>query len=703
MKEYTIAFVGNPNVGKSAWINALSDADFKVGNWPGVTVERKEATIKYHGNLYHLIDLPGCYSLNKQENEERITSDFLQKEQVDLIVNVVDASNLSHNLYLTLLLRELQIPMLIIFNFMDVVEKCAIHIDHTRISKRLQIPILCVSAFRKKDKQLVWDAICTQIHQDGFYYPLLSNEDVEIYVHVYNYLDDHLPSYVTWNEQHRHVFTLQVLKQEETAWKQLEGWQIDLEAIKALSQGMNKERIEKSRYHVIASLMNYVEEDEQKRFAFTRKIDRILLHKYFGLPLFFVIFTFLLLFVFQFSAPYNALIDFLINDILKKYLAHAILSFPIAFQHLLLDGILAGVGGVLTFVPLMAILYMVLSILEESGYMSRIAFLLDRMMHTFHLSGKSFVSLLLGFGCNVPAIYATRTLENEHQKRLTAVLVPFMSCGARLPVYVLFASAFFPHKASLMILSVYGIGILIALILAFLLSKQEAFKEDGLFVLELPNYHMPNFHVVFHKVKEEVKNYVKKAFGIVLWAMVILWGISYFPTGNLSESYMATFAKTAAPIFEPAGFGNRWECVASLPGGIIAKETIVGYFGTVLEGDKDAKPAPIDLEKDIQSIKEETLHAIKSSIHDTFFPNVKLKSQDQGAVIAVKNLWQDKYANLRAFCFMVYVLLSIPCIMTLQALYHEYGKKMLALSIAMMIIIPYGVAVFLFQFFSFLL
>lgn len=701
MKEYTIAFVGNPNVGKSAWINALSDANFKVGNWPGVTVERKEARITYQQNLYHLIDLPGCYSLNKQENEERITSDFLQKEHVDVIVNVVDASNLAHNLYLTLLLRELQIPMLIIFNFMDVVEKCAIHIDHTRIAKRLQIPILCVSAFRKKDKQRVWEAICTQLHQDGFYYPLLSNADIEIYVNVYNYLDEHLPAYVDWDEQHLHVFTLQLLKQEEIAWKQVEGWQMDQTILMDLLQGMNLVRIEKSRYHVIASLMKYVKEDEDKRFAFTRKVDRLLLHKYLGLPLFFVIFTFCLLFVFQFSAPYNAWIDFMINDMFRKYLAYAVSSFPLFLQHLLLDGILAGVGGVLTFVPLMAVLYMVLSLLEESGYMSRIAFLLDRMMRTFHLSGKSFVSLLLGFGCNVPAIYATRTLDHEHQKRLTAILVPFMSCGARLPVYVLFASAFFPHKAPLMILSVYGIGILIALILSFLLSKHPAFKEDGMFVLELPNYHMPNIHVVWHKVKEEVKNYVKKAFGIVLWAMVILWGISYFPTGNLSESYMATFAKTAAPIFEPAGFGNRWECVASLPGGIIAKETIVGYFGTVLDGDNDVKPVLIDIEKDIQSIKEKSLHAIKSSIHDTFFPNVKLKSQDQSAVIAVKNLWQDKYANLRAFCFMVYVLLSIPCVMTLQALYHEYGKKMLLLSISMMIIIPYGVAVFLFQFFSF--
>lgn len=702
MKEYTIAFVGNPNVGKSAWINMLSDAHFKVGNWPGVTVERKEAIVNWNQDRFHLIDLPGCYSLSREGNEEKITADFLKHESVDLIVNVVDASNLSRNLYLTLLLRELQIPMILIFNFMDVVEKAGIRMDLARISRRLQLPILPVSAFHKQDKSLVMNAILAHIHDTGFYYPLLSNEDVEVYVALYNYIDDHLPSYTALSEQQHHVFTFSLLKQEEGALAQAQSWQMEESILKDICSPLNAQRINESRYHVITELMKFVRE-EGKKDAWTRKIDQILLHRYLGLPIFFVLFTILLLFVFQFSAPFNAFIEFLINDILKSYVYALIQVFPQALQKLLLDGVLAGIGGVLSFVPMLALLYLTLSLLEESGYMSRIAYLLDRMMRVFHLSGKSFVSLLLGFGCNVPAIYAARTLDHEHQKRLTAILVPFMSCGARLPVYVLFASAFFPQKAALMILSVYGIGIFMALLLALVLSRKKEFKDEGLFVMELPAYHLPNSSVVFHKVKEEVKNYVKKAFGIVLWAMVLLWGISYFPNGDIQTSYMASVSKLVAPIFEPAGFGTRWECVASLPGGVIAKETIVGYFHTVLQAQEEENIPVPDIKRDAFRIKDAFLTTCQQAVQDTLFPTIHLKAEDGQDVQALTTLWHDPYANLRAFSFMVYVLLSIPCIMTLQALYHEYGKKLLLLSLGIMLVLPYLVSIFIFQFFSFFL
>lgn len=703
MKEHTIVFVGNPNVGKSAWINELSDAHFKVGNWPGVTVERKEASVIWQKEQYHLIDLPGCYSLNAQGNEEEITSRFLKEHCVDLIVNVVDASNLSRNLYLTLLLRELQIPMIIIFNFMDVVEKAQMQIDTLRMARRLQIPILPVSVFHKQDKKIVKEAILAHIQDTGFYYPLLSNEDVEVYVDLYNYIDDHLPSYVELSEQKRHMFTFSLLKQETSAFAQAQSWQMDIGKLEELSHSLNIQKVNKSRYHVIEDLMKYVKYTQGKSNALTKKLDHILLHRYLGLPIFFLLFTMLLLFVFQFSAPFNAFIEFLINDIFKRYFHVMISILPQAVQDLLMDGVLAGVGGVLSFVPMLALLYLVMSLLEESGYMSRIAFLLDRMMRCFHLSGKSFVSLLLGFGCNVPAIYAARTLDNEHQKRLTAILVPFMSCGARLPVYVLFASAFFPSKAAWMMLTVYGIGILMALLLALLLSRRKEFKDDGLFVMELPAYHMPNLSVVAHKVKEEVKNYVKKAFGVVLWAMVLLWGISYFPDGDIQTSYMASASKFIAPIFEPAGFGTRWECVASLPGGIIAKETIVGYFHTVMNVQEEEVILKPDITKDLERIKDTFVSTCQQAIHDTLFPSIRLKAEDGQDVKQISTLWQDSHANVRAFSFMVYVLLSIPCIMTLQALYHEYGIKLLALSFGIMLVLPYLVSVFIYQFFSFFL
>lgn len=698
--KYTIAFVGNPNVGKSAWINALSNADFKVGNWPGVTVEKKEAFMTWGEDTYHFIDLPGTYSLEESNNEEDITARYLKEEHVDLIVNVVDATNLSRNLLLTLFLRDLQKPMLLIFNFMDEVEKYYIHIDTQKLARRLQIPILPYSAFDTKHHHIVKDAIMKQIQEKVFYYPLYNQKDNEIYVDIYHFIEEHLPIHMEHSEAFLHTLCVRYLDEDDLVQRQLSSADIDMEHLQQLRRGLDKETLMQHRYKIIASFMKYVKEDPHRRYERSRKIDAYALHKNWGLPIFFLLFSILLLFVFQASAPFNDFIDFFIHDILTKYVQAVIAWAPSVIQQLILQGVIAGVGGVLVFVPLMAFLYFILAILEESGYMSRIAFLLDRMMSTFHLSGKSFVSLLLGFGCNVPAIYATRTLDNHQQRKLTALLIPFMSCGARLPVYVLFAAAFFPHKAALMMLSVYGIGICLALVFAMLFSRNKHFKDDSLFILELPPYRLPSMRVVFHKVKEEVKGYVKKATGIVLLAMVILWGFSYFPNGTMEDSYIARFSKTAAPIFEPLGFGNRWECVASLPGGIIAKETIVGFLDSVLSDTSEHTIDKINPIHDVKEIAYQALEACKKSVTSLFHVRVNLKAESQPQVAHIRGLWSDKKAPLRAFSFMVYVLLSIPCIMTLQALYHEYGKRLLCVSLISMLVLPYLVSFCIFQFFS---
>lgn len=696
--KYTIAFVGNPNVGKSAWINALSNADFKVGNWPGVSIACKEADVEWEGNHYHLIDLPGTYSLEAGENEEGITYNYLHETAVDLIVNVVDATNLSRNLLLTLFLRDLQIPMILIFNFMDQVEKYKIQVDVTKMSRRLQTTILPYSAMDKEHYDIVKQAIIKHAGSSVFYYPLYRSEDVERYVSLYNYLETHLP--IEHDEHMLHTLCTKFLNEDPLVLRQFVSWHMDIEHLHMLQGELGKEVLMLHRYDIVASLMKYVQEDTSLRYANSCKIDELLLHKVVGYPIFFLLFSILLLFVFQASAPFTDVVDFLINDMLYKYMSSALFWAPQILRELVLHGILAGVGGVLIFVPLMAFLYVVLSVLEESGYMARIAFLLDRLMHTFHLSGKSFVALLLGFGCNVPAIYATRTLDNEKQKRLTALLVPFMSCGARLPVYVLFAAAFFPQKAGFMILSVYGIGIFMALLLALLFSRTPSFHDEDMFVLELPPYRLPSLRVVLHKARKEVGAYVKKATGIVLWAMIILWSLSYFPSGRLEESYIAQGSKALMPIFEPLGFGNRWESIASLPGGIIAKETIVGFFDQVLVPTKTRVVDELEPLQDLQMIGMRFIDAVKQSATSMIAPHITLKPQSDGQVKQMSQLWTDRYAPLRAFSFMVYVLLSIPCIMTLQALYHEYGKNLLLLSLASMIVLPYLVSLFIFQFFS---
>ncbi|MGX8834031.1 ferrous iron transport protein B [Amedibacillus sp. YH-ame6] len=696
--KYTVAFVGNPNVGKSAWINALSNADFKVGNWPGVTVEKKEALVTWEGNEYHLIDLPGTHSLEESANEEDITSSFLRNEKVDLIVNILDATSLSSNLLLSLFLRELQIPMLMIFNFMDEVEKFHIALDIQKLSRRLQIEILPYSAFDKAAYTIVKNAIIRNVQKEVFYHPLLAEEDETIYVQVYNYIEQHIPLYTQVDTSQLHHLTWNYLQDNKTYTRQLSSWHMNMEHLSKLKSDLTSERIALHRYHTIDSLMAYVDMNPDARYEMTRRLDQILLHRFFGLPFFFLIFSVVLYVVFKMSAPFNDMIDYVINDVGFRYVSFALKWAPEVFQHLMVDGVLAGVGGVLVFVPVMALLYFMMSELEESGYMARISFLLDRLMRTFHLSGKSFVALLLGFGCNVPAIYATRTLDNQKQKRLTAILIPFMSCGARLPVYVLFASAFFANQAGLMILSVYGIGIFMALLFALLFSKTTFMKDDAMYVQELPPYRMPSLKVVFHKVREEVKAYIHKATGIVLWAMIVLWGLTYFPTGNINDSYIAQASKFVQPIFEPLGFGTRWESVASLPGGIIAKETIVGYFEQVLNH-TDEKSTKIEPIQDLQDIVHHSVDALKESTLPFLVEEEKKETQPK----IYQSLWSDPLAKLRAFSFMVYVLLSIPCVMTLQALYHEYGWKLMCLSIITMILLPYITSFVIFQLFSLVL
>lgn len=690
-----VVFVGNPNVGKSAWINALSDAHFKVGNWPGVTVEKKEALVEWNHQHYELVDLPGAYQLENSKSEEAITARFLREEQIDLIVNVVDATNLSRNLYLTLKLRQYQIPMIIIFNFMDEVKRYEISLDIEQLEAKLQVPIYPYSAFDKAGIDKVKQAITDKANQKVYYAPCITAEAIEPYLHLLRSLRKCVPLYMELKENELALLAYDLLYHKPQAFQQLKAWDITMEQ----SSYQGDEDVDCYRY--IEELMVYVE-DNEKRLAKTRRLDRILLHPVYGMILLALILSLLLLFVFQGSAPFNDFIDFCVNDMLMRY-ANAFLFFlPDAAKSFVLHGIIAGVGGVLVFIPLMSFLTFALSLLEESGYMARIAYLLDHAMQHFHLSGKSFVSLLLGFGCNVPAIYAARTLDHEKQKKLTALLVPFMSCGARLPVYMLFAAAFFPQKAAVMILSIYGIGIFTALAVALVCSRFTSFRDDELLLLELPPYRMPSLKVIVNKVKQEVKHYIHKAFGIVLWAMVILWALSYFPNGNTETSLIAQFAKTAAPIYEPLGFGNRWECVAALPGSIAAKETVVGFMDQTLLKETRDEIAPIDPLNDMT----ELVHSFQDACI-SFAKGLVLQSdsheQKDTLVAAIQGLWSDEKANARAYSYMVYLLLSIPCIMSLQALWREYGWKLALLSVLLMLIIPYAASFSVYQLLALLL
>lgn len=680
MKE--IAFIGNPNVGKSAWINALSHSKLQIGNWPGVTVEKKEAVVHWDEE-YHLIDLPGVYTLNESDNEEKITSIYFKNNRPDLIVQVIDATNMKRSLYLTMLLRELQIPIILLLNFMDEVKKHGIKIDVQKLSRRLQLPIICGSAIDSNTYSLVKEAICQHAYDTVFYYPILEPDDEHQFMELLSYIKRKIQC----EESDIRIifkFSIGLVTNDKQIIKQLSRLLIYNEVIGYQEYFSNWDEL---RMKAVESIMKYIDVDYEKRSAKTKKIDRILLHPILGLPLFFLLFMGVLIIVFKGSEPWNAFIQYIIQDYLGNLVMLLLRNAPYWLKELLVHGVLYGIGTVLSFVPLMAYLYGAMALLEESGYMARIAFLMDRIMRTFHLSGKSFVAFMLGFGCNVPAIYATRTIESEAMRKKTALLIPFMSCGAKLPVYVLFAGTFFKKQAAFVVVLLYAIGILIALILSFVFHQFED-DQDHVYLMELPLYRMPRINFVIRKIKQEVMNYIRKTMSFVIWVIILMWGISYFPNGTIDDSYLSRYAKPIAKLYEPIGFGTSWKSVASLPGGIIAKESVIGFLGQLNHG---VNQSTFSLQKETLQLPYHLMDTIKNSMF-------LLGSQEEVNVqSSIAYLWHDSKAKIRAFSFMVYLLLSIPCVMTLQALKKEYGWKWMMVSIIYMIIIPYVVCFCLFQ------
>ncbi|MEG0313783.1 MAG: ferrous iron transporter B [Erysipelotrichaceae bacterium] len=558
MKYKEIVFVGCPNVGKSTLINRLANTNLAVGNYPGVSVDISEAFI----NNFHLIDLPGINDLDHPSNEELITKSFLNNK-IDLIVNVLDSTNLKKNLKLTLSLRKLNIPMLIIFNLYDIALKQKININIKSLELLLNSKIICCSYKINNNKQII----------DAFNFNPIN----------YNYL-------------------------------------------------------------TIDQLLSCID-DPYLRNNISIKLDKVFLNKYLGILIMLSVIGLLLFTVFIGSKPMIIIIDYFFG-IINNYI-YQLKWLPSILTDMLSNGIVLSLGAILSFIPMLFILYFDLALLEESGYLSRIAFLSDGLMRKVCLCGRSFVCLMMGFGCNVPAIYALRTLDNHLQRRLTAILIPFMSCAARLPVYMLFSLAFFEDQAIEAIILLYLIGIVVALLLAMLLHHY--IKDDKIYVEELVPYHIPNIKIVMKKANQQVKAYIKKATGIIMLTMIIMWGIAYLPDGSDENSYLRKAAEASSFIFEPLGFGECEACILALPTSIIAKENVIGV------------------------IKQ----------------NIGTKE--------IKSLWEDDLAKLRAFCYMCFISLSMPCIMTMQALYKEYGLKILMLSILSMVVIPYVVTLIIFN------
>ena len=719
-----IAFAGNPNVGKSALINAMAGSKLKVGNWPGVTVEKKEANFTYKGEEITMIDLPGVYSLSPFSLEEKITREFIIEENPDVVINVVESTNIERNLYLTLLLQELGKPMIMALNFYDEFEKLNYTLDVKRLSELVEMEVIKTSAIKKTGlTELLDKAVAIaksgktnkqyKISFDRFIdsqYELMK-EEIRKEEKFANVLKKYSLDYVT-------VKTLE--KDSDFLGKMKQDYSFDCENyLKSYADEIEKrydEDIEtvlaEKRYGKIKGIIaDTLKTSLKSRLDFTEKVDKILLNRVLGLPIFLMIIAGLMTIVFNGSAPFIDWIDGFVGGYIGKYAGILMEGTPDWLNSLVVDGIIGGVGGVLTFVPLMFFLYFFLSILEESGYMTRVAFLMDKIMRKLGLNGKAFVPMVLGFGCTVPAIYATRTLEDEKSRKLTAALTPFMSCGARLPVYGLFTAAFFGAKAGVVVVSLYLLGIFMAILLGVILKRFEYFKVDNkALLIELPPYRIPSLKVIMASTLRRTGGYLKKATSIILGILILLWGLTYFPNnGDAEKSYMASVGKVIAPVLKPTGFADRWETVAAIVPSIAAKEVVVGFMAQVLELPEGEEE---EVETTFAEDTKEQIAALGSAVKDSVFGIVsfdigslfaapdaeEVEEEGRGVVEATRNLWAgDPLASLRAYSFMVFILLVVPCAVTLGAIKQEFGKEYLFKLIGIMLIVPYISSTLIFQ------
>ncbi len=644
--EMTIGFIGNPNCGKTTLFNAYTGANLKVANWPGVTVEKVEGAIKSHNMDIRLVDLPGTYSLTSYTMEETVSRSFILSGDVDVIINVADASALERSLYLTLQLLELGKPVILALNMMDIVEKRGMEIDLHRLPEMLGIPVVPVCARKRRGLDVLLHAA---VHHKGATKP-------DCLIHNHKSSSNHVHNH---HSEFAMVYSDNIEDKIDCIIPELEKRYPDLvnyrwHAIKLLEK--DKEITEKypvdlpdvidrsyesdiinQKYDFISEIIDEVLIHKQRQDMFTERVDKVLTSKIWGIPVFLGIMAvvfFLTFTVGDFIKGYFELgIDFISNAATTGLAA---INADTWVTSLVVDGIIAGVGTIITFLPNILILFLCLALLEDSGYMARVAYVMEGVMSKLGLSGKAFIPMLLGFGCTVPAIMASRALENKRDRYKVMLVTPFMSCNARLTIYILFAEMFFGDNAMIVAYSMYLIGIVVAIIVSAVIHLIDRKKSENYLIIELPEYKMPDARTVGIYVWEKVKDYLGKAGSTIFIATIVIWLLLNFgPSGftqDMSDSFGAWVGKWLVPVFAPIGLGF-WQIAVALIAGISAKEVVVSSCA-VLFGIVNA-------------------------------------SSDAGMAAFSSALQGIGFGELNAFCLMVFCLLYIPCAAALATIRKE--------------------------------
>ncbi|MBC8587333.1 ferrous iron transport protein B [Paratissierella segnis] len=635
----TIALVGNPNSGKTTLFNAITGANQHVGNWPGVTVEKKVGEFKFNNKIYDVVDLPGTYSLGAFSEDEVVARDYVVKGNPDVVINVVDATNIERNLYLTTQLLEMGANVVIALNMVDEAKTREIEINIESLSKNLGVPVISTVASKKSGVEKLIEKTVECIEKKSEYHPLSYGENIDKEIKtIKELLKDSKADYpADW-------IAIKLLEGNKDILEEVNNKDVEKRLTFLKDKGIDYElEIVDKRYDFISNITKKsVVKPDEAVVTLSDKIDKVITNKYLGLP----IFGLIMFIVFQLTFKIG---QDLLGGIVESWIETfgvflskelVLINAPEWLISFISDGIIGGVGAVLSFIPLITVLYFFLGVLEDTGYMARAAYIMDDIMRALGLQGKTFISMIIGFGCNVPGIMATRTLETKKDKMIAILINPFMSCGARIPIYLVFISAFFPEHGGIILFILYFLGILVALIMGKIFSNTLFKGESSHFIMELPPYRLPSFNSVIKNMWQQVLHFIERAGTIIFAVVAILWILSVLPLGVEPYSQASLLGKIGtllAPIFKPAGFGT-WQASVSLAAGIAAKEAVVAVLGMVYAG----------------------------------------VSEGSELIVAIQNA----FTPLTAVSFMVMVLLYTPCAATIATVKQETNSYKWAIFIS---------------------